>query len=97
MITGRPAWSAGTKPRILTGMLEATVREPQAGPRRSSLCTGSYPKVRRRQDLPGFTFSPARPHSSTNSHHAAAVAPHPRDRHRGHFHAPTIPRMCWLV
>src|SRR5271166_5199221 len=47
------------RPGILTGVLEAQCATLRSEPQRSGLCTGSYPKVRRRHGQPALTLPPA--------------------------------------
>ena len=57
----RGSRSAGTRPGILTGVLEATVRDPQVKTPAPGCKTGSHPTNRRRHGQPVPTVPPRKP------------------------------------
>jgi len=77
----RGSRSAGTRPGILTGVLKATVRDPQVRTPAPGWLTGSRPKNTRRHGQPAPTIPPARPHrtnpSGTRQRPPARRDPHP--------------------
>ena len=82
----RGSRSAGTRPGILTGVLEATMRDLQVKTPAPGFLTGSHPKVVRRHGQPAHTVPPrGRPAQSPA---ARRQQPQPaQDPHHPDFHA----------
>src|ERR1700683_2097264 len=82
----RGSRSAGTRPGILTGVLEATVRDLQVKTPAPGFLAGSYPKVVRRHGQLAHTVSlrqrPAQPKAATRQQPQPA-----KTRTIGDFHA----------
>ena len=83
--------SAGTRPGILTGVLEATLRDPQVTTPAPSYDPGSHSKKSRRRGQPAPTVPI--PHGGTNPGPDAAEAqPAPTRTGLGFSRSATIPR-----